>query len=242
MVMSATYQQNSRIEKNEYKIDPENRFLARGARYRLDGEILRDQALMVSGALRQDVGGPPVRPYQPNGIWDAVAYSRSNTRFYRKDQGDALYRRSVYTFWKRTAPPPNMAVFDVPSRENCSVRRERTNTPLQALTLMNDPQYVEAARLLAQRAVSDVDASADERIDYMYRLAFGAEAPSKHQEALLKSFQRFEENFAKRPQDAAKLIEVGDSIPLKSEDAVKLASLTMVASQIMNLDSFINKF
>jgi len=242
MVMSATYQQNSRIEENEYRIDPENRFLARGARYRLDGEILRDQALMVSGALRQDVGGPPVRPYQPNGIWDAVAYSRSNTRFYRKDQGDALYRRSVYTFWKRTAPPPNMAVFDVPSRENCSVRRERTNTPLQALTLMNDPQYVEAARLLAQRAVLDVDASADERIDYMYRLAFGAEAPSKHQEALLKSFQRFEENFAKRPQDAAKLIEVGDSDPLRSEDAVKLASLTMVASQIMNLDSFINKF
>ncbi|MEM9159337.1 MAG: DUF1553 domain-containing protein, partial [Verrucomicrobiota bacterium] len=241
IVMSATYKQNSRIEKKEYEIDPENRYLARGARYRLDGEALRDQALFVSGALESTIGGPPVKPYQPKGIWDAVAYSGSNTRFYYEGEGEELYRRSLYTFWKRTAPPPNMVMFDAPSRENCSVRRERTNTPLQALTLMNDPQYVEASRLLAQRALREAGNSAEEQIQYMYRLAFGSEAPRMHQDALGDSFERFEDSFEGNPSDAKELIKVGYSKPMETADPVYLASLTMVASQIMNLDSFLNK-
>ena len=242
LVTTAAYRQNSKISKDELTIDPENRLLARGPRYRLDGETLRDQALYVSGSLREDVGGPPVRPYQPSGIWDAVAYSGSNTRYYQADSGDALYRRSLYTFWKRTAPPPNMVVFDAPSRENCSVRRDRTNTPLQALTLMNDPQYVEAARNLAQRALTESNGSSNQSITAMYRLALGMNPPKKHREILERSYSNFNESFKETPSNARDLISLGDSKPSLSTDPVTLASLTMVANQIMNLDSFINKY
>lgn len=242
LVTSAAYRQDSKIAKESLTIDPENRLLARGPRYRLDGETLRDQALYVSGSLRDDLGGPPVKPYQPNGIWDAVAYSGSNTRYYKADTGDALYRRSLYTFWKRTAPPPNMVVFDAPSRENCSVRRDRTNTPLQALTLMNDPQYVEAARNLAQRAFSEGKGSSDESITTMYRLALGMTPPEKHQDILERSYSKFHESFKKTPSNASDLIALGESKPNPSSDPITLASLTMVANQIMNLDSFINKY
>lgn len=242
IVMSAAYRQDSKITKKALEKDPENRLLARGPRYRLDGETLRDQALYVSGSLRDDLGGPPVRPYQPSGIWDAVAYSGSNTRFYKKDEGDALYRRSLYTFWKRTAPPPNMVVFDAPSRENCTVRRDRTNTPLQALTLMNDPQYVEAARHLAQRALEANGGSSEQSIATMYRLALGATPPKTHHEILERSYSKFHESFKESPSNASQLIAVGDSKAPSSADPVELASLTMVANQIMNLDSFINKY
>jgi hypothetical protein len=242
LVTTAAYRQDSKIAKDALTIDPENRLLARGPRYRLDGETLRDQALYVSGSLRDDLGGPPVKPYQPEGIWDAVAYSGSNTRYYQADSGDALYRRSLYTFWKRTAPPPNMVVFDAPSRENCSVRRDRTNTPLQALTLMNDPQYVEAARNLAQRALSESKESSGKSITTMYRLALGMNPPKKHREILERSYSNFHESFKKTPSNASDLISLGDSKPNSSVDPVTLASLTMVANQIMNLDSFINKY
>ncbi|MBK1877058.1 PSD1 and planctomycete cytochrome C domain-containing protein [Pelagicoccus mobilis] len=245
MVMSSTYRQDSRIDPEELEADPDNIYLARGARYRLDGEVLRDQALAVSGALNDKVGGVPVKPYQPKGIWNAVAYSGSNTRFYKKDEGDAVYRRSLYTFWKRTAPPPNMVIFDAPSRENCSVRRERTNTPLQALTLMNDPQYVEAARMLAQRSVEasiEGTSNVENLIGSMYRFAFGSELSPKHKDVLLRSYKQFLLNFQADTDAAKAFLEVGDSVALESEDAASLASLTMVASQIMNLDSFINKY
>lgn len=242
LVTSAAYRQDSKITKDALTVDPENRLLARGPRYRLDGETLRDQALYVSGSLRDDLGGPPVKPYQPSGIWNAVAYSGSNTRYYKEDSGDALYRRSLYTFWKRTAPPPNMVVFDAPSRENCSVRRDRTNTPLQALTLMNDPQYVEAARNLAQRAFTETKGSSDLSITAMYRLALGMTPPEKHLEILERSYSKFHESFKETPSNASDLIALGESNPNASADPITLASLTMVANQIMNLDSFINKY
>ena len=242
IVMSQTYRQDAKIEATEYAVDPENRFLARGPRYRLDAEVIRDQALFVSGALRDRMGGPPVRPYQPVGIWNAVAYSGSNTRFYSEDEGEGLYRRSLYTFWKRTAPPPNMTTFDAPSRETCSVRRDRTNTPLQALILMNDPQFVEAARLLAQRALSAPDLSVDGQIGAMYQYAFGTVASELHSKILGDSYHRFEAEFRRDPAEASKLVNYGTSPPMEDVDAVNHASLTMVASQIMNLDSFINKY
>ncbi len=242
MVMSATYRQDSKIDPEELAIDRANRFLARGPRHRLDGEVLRDKALYVSGSLNPQIGGPPVKPYQPEGIWNAVAYSDSNTAHFSQDSGDALYRRSIYTFWKRTAPPPNMVVFDVPSRENCNVRRERTNTPLQALTLMNDPQYVEAARNLAERAMETTQGDESEKIRAMYAFAFGSSPSAKHQEILERSYRKFHSSFAEKRSDAAAFIQVGDSHPNSHLDPVKLASYTMVANQIMNLDSFINKY
>ena len=242
LVMSATYRQDSRIDVEELVIDPENRYLARGLRYRLDGEVLRDKALFVSGSLNGRMGGPPVKPYQPGGIWNAVAYSDSNTAHFFQDHGEDLYRRSLYTFWKRTAPPPNMVVFDVPSRENCNVRRERTNTPLQALTLMNDKQYVEAARRLAERVMLSDQSSVERRIENMYRHAFGSDASPKHQAILEESYRKFQSSFAEQRSDAESLIMVGDSIPNPSLNPIELASLTMVANQIMNLDSFVNKY
>ncbi|MDA0346820.1 MAG: PSD1 and planctomycete cytochrome C domain-containing protein [Verrucomicrobia bacterium] len=242
LVMSATYRQTSTIQPSELSIDRENLYLARGPRYRLDGEVLRDKALYVSGSLNPKVGGPPVKPYQPEGIWNAVAYSDSNTAHFSQDQGEALYRRSLYTFWKRTAPPPNMVVFDVPSRENCNVRRERTNTPLQALTLMNDPQFVEAARQLAERTLASHSGSTSEKIGQMYTYAFGSGPIEKHHDILTRSYDKFHDAFKESPKDARSLIEVGDSFPNQDLDPVELASLTMVANQIMNLDSFINKY
>ena len=242
MVTSATYRQNSHFSPEKLQLDPENRFLARGPRYRLDGETIRDKALFVSGSLNPKRGGPPVKPYQPEGIWYAVGYSDSNTAIFQMDKGEDLYRRSLYTFWKRTAPPPNMVVFDAPSRETCSVRRERTNTPLQALTLMNDPQYVEAARQLAQRSMRENRGSTSGTIHAMYRYAFGAAPSQKHQTVLSDSYAEFESAFRSNPWDAEALIRVGESPVPPDLEPVELAAFTLVANQIMNLDSFVNKF
>jgi hypothetical protein len=154
IVMSGTYQQSSKVTRELVARDPENQLLARGPRFRLDAEVLRDSALFVSGLLLERPGGKGVKPYQPQGIWESVGFQGSNTQNYKPDGGDANYRRTLYTFWKRTAPPPSLMTFDAPSREACVVRRSRTNTPLQALALMNDVQYVEAARKLAERVLT----------------------------------------------------------------------------------------
>ena len=155
LVMSAAYRQSSRVTPESLAKDPANRLLARGPRFRLDAETLRDQALFASGLLIETVGGPSVKPPQPFGLWEAVAYTDSNTAHFKADTGaEKVHRRSFYTFWKRTSPPPQMTTFDAPSREACQVRRERTNTPLQALLLMNEPQFIEAARGLAERTLA----------------------------------------------------------------------------------------
>src|SRR5205085_9856528 len=141
--------------------------VSRGPRFRMDAEMIRDNALAASGLLVKKLGGPSVRPYQPDGVWEAVAMIGSNTRDYRRDTGDNLYRRSMYTFWKRAAPPASMEIFNAPNRETCAVRRERTNTPLQALVTLNDPQFIEAARHLAQLALKAQGATTESRLDYL---------------------------------------------------------------------------
>ncbi len=167
MVMSATYRQAPMNTPEKLAKDLENRLLSRGPRFRMDAEMIRDYALAASGLLVPKLGGPSVKPYQPDGIWETVAMIGSDTRDYKRDSGDSLYRRSLYTFWKRAAPPATMDVFNAPNRETCAVRRERTDTPLQALTTLNDPQFVEAARNLAQRTLKEGGSNQDERLEFM---------------------------------------------------------------------------
>jgi hypothetical protein len=240
MVTSATYRQSGFIAPAAFAKDPDNRLLARGSRLRLDAEVIRDQALAVSGLLHPAVGGKSVRPYQPGGIWRVVAFSGSNTRQFKADTGNSLYRRSVYTFWKRTSPPPSMAAFDAPTREQCTVRRERTNTPLQALTLMNDPQFVEAARHFAQRALLHAPDDLT-RIRWMYRTSLVSPSTKADEIELLAAVKDFRRVFGTAADDAKKLIETGDSKPAPNLAPQELAAWTMAANLLFNRDDFINK-
>jgi hypothetical protein len=240
ILTSATYRQSGHISEEKYRRDPENRLLARGPRLRLDAETLRDEALAVSGLLRGDVGGPSVKPYQPEGLWRVVAFAGSNTKDFKQDSGDALYRRSVYTFWKRTSPPPSMAAFDAPTREQCTVRRERTNTPLQALATMNDPQYVEAARHLAQRTMLTRE-SDRERALWMYEAVLIKPAAPADESEMLGAVKDFRKIFSLNEGEAQKLISIGES---KADDDLapaELAAWTMLANLLLNRDDFINK-
>ncbi len=169
MVTSAAYRQSAVATPEKLERDPQNRLLSRGPRFRMDAEMVRDYALAASGLLAAKIGGPSVRPYQPDGVWEAVAMPESNTRYYRADSGENLYRRSMYTLWKRAAPPASMDIFNAPTREACTVRRERTNTPLQALVTLNDPQFVEAARRLAETTLKQGGDKTESRIDFTAR-------------------------------------------------------------------------
>jgi hypothetical protein len=238
IVTSETYRQSSKSTPAQLRIDPENRYLSRGPRFRLQGEFVRDQALLASGLLTDTVGGPSVKPYQPPGIWNEVSLDGS-LRF-QQDSGDKLYRRSIYTYWKRSAPAPSMTIFDAPSREKCTVRRSSTNTPLQALVVMNDPQFVEAARFLAQRVMREAD-SPEARIERAYRLVT-ARAPSRETMAVLR--QAFATEFAalqQSPARAEKLLAIGDTKRDGSLDAVEHAAWTIVASIILNLDETVTR-
>lgn len=239
MVTSAAYRQEARATEEKLEKDPDNRLLSRGPRFRMDGEMLRDQALAASGLLAGGIGGPSVKPYQPEGVWEAVAMKESDTRFYKQDSGEALYRRSMYTLWKRSAPPASMEIFNAPSRETCTVRRERTNTPLQALVTMNDPQFVEAARVLAERAMKsggDVDA----RTGFMAARLLGRTLEEREMAVLREAYRTFLRHYDSVPADAAKLIAVGET-KAETGAAAELAALTMVANQLMNLDEVLVK-
>ncbi|HTU20073.1 MAG TPA: PSD1 and planctomycete cytochrome C domain-containing protein [Gemmataceae bacterium] len=242
LVMSATYRQSSRVTKDRLAKDPQNRLLSRGPRFRLDAEMLRDQALFVSGLLVEKLGGPSVKPPQPSGLWEAVGYTGSNTKRFVPDHGhEKVHRRSMYTFWKRTAPPPEMNTFDAPSRESCLVRRERTNTPLQALMMMNDPQFVEAARALAERTMKEGGATPETRLAYMFRLTTGRRPDAKERAELLAAYK---DHLAAYTRDAAKakqLISVGELKPDEKLNASELAAWTMIANLLLNLDEVINK-
>lgn len=241
MVTSAAYRQDSHASPELVALDPENRLLGRGPRFRLDAEVLRDEALYVSGLLNLAMGGRGVHPYQPGGVWEAVGYTTSNTAKYSQDHGDALYRRSLYTLWKRTAPPPSMTTFDAPSREQCRARRERTNTPLQALLTMNDPQYLEAARQLGFRMLHEGGAADVDRLGYGFRLA-AARAPSDQERAVLEaSLAAQRAHYQAHADAAAKLIAVGESPAPKDVPATELAAYTMVANLLLNLDEVLTK-
>ena len=241
IVTSATYRQDSRVSPELLAADSENRLLGRAPRYRLDAEVVRDNALFVSGLMNHTLGGKGVRPYQPENIWEPVAYSGSNTRVYKQDAGDALYRRSLYTFWKRTAPPPNMTTFDAPSRESFCVRRERSNTPLQALVLMNDIQHFEAARAFAQRLLKEGGATPAARLAWGFRTAT-ARQPSAAEQGILNQSLTVQLAKFNADTDAAKqVIATGDSKPAPDLNPSELAAYTLVASLILNLDECLTK-
>lgn len=242
MVMSATYRQAATVTPAAYRVDPENRWLARGPRFRLDGEVLRDQALQLSGLLVRTVGGPGVKPPQPAGLWKAVGYSSSNTARFKADKAhEKVHRRSIYTFWKRTAPPPQMTTFDAPSREECRVRRERTNTPLQALLLMNDPQYVEAARAFAGRIIKEGGNGDRARVEWALQSAT-CQVPQAMDVADVLQFLVAERAAFAADADAAKrLLAIGIANTDGDTTASELAAWTMVANLILNLDAVLTK-
>jgi hypothetical protein len=240
MVTSATYRQSSVVTPALIQKDPQNRLLARGPRFRLDAEEIRDNALYVSGLLVEKMGGHSVKPYQPSGIWEAVGYTTSNTAKFTQDKGEALYRRSLYTFWKRTAPPPYLTTFDAPSREKYCVRRERTDTPLQALVVMNDPCYVEAARHFGARMLEE-KSNPDDRLDFAFQLVT-ARHPSVDEKTVLRDTLRKYQSKYQADKDAAKkLISVGESPVNEKLESSELAAYTMVASLLLNLDETLNK-
>jgi hypothetical protein len=244
IVMSATYRQSSAAPRKLVAKDPENLLHARGPRIRLQAEFLRDQALAVSGLMNPKIGGETVFPYQPPGLWEELMVREDGDRFsaqkYVQSHGDALYRRSMYMFWKRTSPPASMSALDAPDRQTCVVRRQRTNTPLQALILMNDPTYVEAARKLAERMM--IEAKTDrERVTLAYRLALARAPKASEMDTLLKLYREQLAVYRKNPEAAAKLLKVGEAEPNASLDANELAAWAMVASTILNLDETVTK-
>jgi hypothetical protein len=240
LVTSATYRQSSRLTPEVQDRDPDNRLLARGPRFRLSAEEVRDQALLISGLLVERLGGPSVRPYQPAGLWEELTFPGTTAGTYQQDHGEALYRRSLYTFWKRTIPPPSLATLDAPTREFCTVVRPRTNTPLQALVLLNDPTYVEAARALAARLLADTTATPAQRLTTAFRRATARTPTPAELSVLLRGLDRRRAEFAASPAAAAQLLAVGESAATRA-DAVELAAYTAVTGVILNLDEALTR-
>ena len=241
LVTSHTYRQSSRFTPEGLARDPQNRLLARGPRFRADAEVIRDSVLFISGLLSPKIGGKGVKPYQPENIWEPVAFGGSNTRFYVQDQGESLYRRSLYTFWKRTAPPPAMTSFDAPNRESACLVRERSNTPLQALNLMNDVQYVEAARHFAERLLKRPGSSDDQRLTEAFRAATSRHPTAEEAELLCRTLEQHRAAYRTRPDDAKQLITQGASQADPALDPVELAAWTLIANLVLNLDELVTK-
>ena len=238
IVMSATYQQSSHVTGDLLEVDPDNRLLARGPRFRLHGQALRDQALAASGLLVPKIGGPPVMPYQPEGLWDEVSAKGYK---YVVGEGDDLYRRSMYTFWRRTVPPPSMMNFDNSAREICSVKSTRTNTPLQALNLLNDPQFVEAARGLAERMIKQGGDTVEDQIIHGHRIVLAREPSSVVLAILKRGYQDYLATFTSYPERAEDLANIGASGFDISIEPAQLAAMTTVSNILLNLDETVTK-
>ncbi|HKS36979.1 MAG TPA: PSD1 and planctomycete cytochrome C domain-containing protein [Verrucomicrobiae bacterium] len=239
ILTSATYRQTSNAPPDLRAKDPENRLLSRGPRFRADGEVIRDSALFISGLLVEEQGGQSVKPYEPPGLWETVSFN--NSQKYVQDSGEGNYRRSLYTYWKRQSPPPNMMIFDAPTREYCVARRPRTNTPLQALALLNDPQFVEASRSFAQRILLEGGDSVESRIVYAFQLAT-ARKPGKAEikaihDVLAKQLAEFRAN----KEAAGKLLSIGEFRAKGGLDESELAAWTTIATMILNLDEVVTK-
>ena len=241
LVTSAAYRQSAMTSPDKLARDPQNRLLAHGPRFRMDAEMVRDTALAASGLLAPKIGGPSVKPYQPEGVWEAVAMPESNTKAYQHDTGAGLYRRSLYTFWKRAAPPASLDLLNAPNRETCTVRRERTDTPLQALVTMNDPQFVEAARNLAERTLKDGGAQDTARLDFMAGRLLARPLNQAEKKIAAGGLKDLLAHYRASPKDAAALVAVGDSKADAALDKPTLAAYTMVANELLNLDEVLNK-
>lgn len=238
IALSATYRQSSHVRRDLADRDPDNKLLARGPRFRLSAEAIRDGALLAAGLLSDKIGGPSVKPYQPDGLWEDVSVERRDK--YVADEGDGVYRRGMYTFWKRTCPPPSMTTFDAPDRETCLVRRARTNTPLQALVLLNDPTFVEAARKLAERAMS-AGGNDDERTRQLFRIVLSRNPTTEEAKTIGKIKQAAMAKFTANPALAEKLLAVGQA---KRDDKFappEAAAWTTVASSVLNLSEAVTK-
>jgi len=235
MVTSAAFRQQSRVS-DAAATDPENRLLSWFPRRRLTAEAIRDQALYVSGLLVEQAGGPSVKPYQPDGLWREVAMLSSNTRTFRRDDGEALWRRSLYTYWKRACPPPSLLTFDAPTREFCTIRRSTTNTPLQALVLWNDEQFVEAARELAARAVRGA-ADDGARLAWMFRTVTGRELAGQERALAAETLRALTARYKSDPAAATSLVAVGDKAAPDDVDPTTLAAFTVLASAFLDLDA-----
>jgi hypothetical protein len=237
MVMSATYRQSSKATPELLQKDPENRLLARGSRFRLPAEDIRDQALLISGLLVEKIGGPSAKPYQPEGLWQELGGSLG----YQQDHGRGLYRRSLYSFWKRSVAPPGMMTFDAAGREACTVRANRTNTPLQALNLMNDVTYLEASRALAERMIKEGGSAPADRIAFALRLATARNPSAEENSILMAGLNYYRDLYQTDPQAAVKFLSQGEAPRDESLDSREVAAYAAVASLIFNLDETITK-
>ena len=241
LVTSATYRQDARTDKETLQRDPKNQWLTRGPRFRMSAEMVRDNALAVAGLYVDRLGGPSVKPYQPDGLWEDVTVERRYK--YQPDPGAGLYRRSMYTFWKRTCPPPSLSMFDAPSRETCTIRRARTNTPLQALVLLNDPTYVEAARKFAERTLREAGPNADDgrRLRQAMSLALSREPRPVEASVFAETLTQARRHFASDPEAAKKLLQVGRAAVSDEVPPAELAAWTVVCDMLLNLDETITK-
>ena len=241
LVSSATYRQSSATTVKKKELDPENVFLSRGPRFRLNAEEIRDYILCTSGLLNDEIGGPSVKPYQPPGLWEETnaGNNRGILTTYVEDSGDKLYRRSLYTFWKRTLPPPSMIIFDAPNRDLCEVRRQKTNTPLQALALQNDIQVLEGARVLSAQ-ITERDLNASESVEELFKHILLREPTADELETLTGYHQQCAEKFEREQGAAEKLMAIGQ-LPSHADDPGETAALMMVAQVLYNLDETITK-
>jgi len=239
MVMSATFQQATKINPELLEKDPENNFLARYSRLRLSSEMIRDQVLKSSGLLYESVGGPSVKPYQPEGLWAETIGGGGDLRTYVQDKGNQLYRRSLYTFWKRTVPPPSMTTFDASTKDLCTIKRQETNTPLQALVLLNDPQIIEAARQLANKAMKLEEKDIQTRIKFMFEI-MTSRSPIEKEVVLLEKY--YQQEISTIDEQKAKAYTSLGNSPLEAPISIKeLAAYSLVATVIFNLDEVINR-
>jgi hypothetical protein len=237
IVTSASYRQDATVTPEKLEKDPQNRLISRGPRFRMDAEMIRDYALAASGTLSPKMGGPGTKPYQPDNIWEVVGLGGAR---YTQDKGENLYRRTIYNFWKRESPSPNMEVFNAPTRESCTVRRERTNTPLQALVTLNDPQFVEAARRLAEAALKE-DGDPAAAISRIARRILLRPLSIAEMAVVAQTANDLEQQFAANAESAKAFLAIGESKADPALPAPRLAALTMVASQLLNLDEALNK-